>query len=310
MSTPVSISVVSPVYRAEFIICELVQRLETVLSGMGLPFEIILIEDGSPDNSWQKISEICTQKPFVKGISLSRNFGQHNAITAGLDNAKGEWVIVMDCDLQDVPEEIPNLYNKAQEGYDIVFARRAKRQDAFLKRISSNIFYIIFSYLSGVKQDGSIAQYGIYNRKVINAINSLREPMRSFSPMVRWVGFSTTAIDVVHNQRFEGKTSYNWSRLINLALDIIITYSDKPLKLIIKLGLSVTILSFLYTIFIVSKYLTGGIKVLGFTSLIVTICFFSGLILLTLGVLGLYISKIFDGIKNRPLYIVNKTLNK
>lgn len=310
MENKIHISIVSPVYKAENIIYELVQRLEKVLSGMHLTFEIILVEDGSPDNSWQKISEICTQKPFVKGISLSRNFGQHNAITAGLDNAQGEWVIVMDCDLQDVPEEIPNLYNKAQEGYDIVFARRAKRQDSFFKRISSNVFYALFSYLSGVSQDGSIAQYGIYNRKVINAINSLREPMRSFSPMARWVGFSTTAIDVVHNKRFEGKTSYNWSKLINLALDIIITYSDKPLKLIIKLGLSVTLLSFLYTIFITSKYLAGGIKVLGFTSLIVTICFFSGLIIMTLGVLGLYMSKIFDGVKNRPLYIINKKLNK
>ena len=205
MENKIHISIVSPVYKAENIICELVQRLETVLFGMGLPFEIILIEDGSPDNSWQKISEICVQKPFVKGISLSRNFGQHYAITAGLDAAQGEWVVVMDCDLQDQPEEIPNLYKKAQEGYDIVCARRTDRKDSFLKKAFSRAFWNTLSYLTGNKIDHTVANFGIYHKNVVGAIGTLRESIRFFPSMVTWVGFKKTSINVEHAERFSGR---------------------------------------------------------------------------------------------------------
>jgi dolichol-phosphate mannosyltransferase len=141
------------------------------------------------DNSWAKICEESAKDPRVVGIKLSKNFGQHHAITAGLDYAKGEWIVVMDCDLQDQPEEIVSLYNKAKEGYDIVLAQRVQRQDTLRKRMGSKLFYSLFSYLSGIKQDGSVANFGIYHAKVIRAITQLREPMRAFAPMVHWVGF-------------------------------------------------------------------------------------------------------------------------
>ncbi len=300
------ISVVSPVYRAENIVSELVSRLKAELSKITNDFEIILVEDCGPDNSWEKVLVETQNDTRVKGIKLSKNFGQHHAITAGLDASKGEWVVVMDCDLQDRPEEIINLYNEAQKGFDIVFARRVERQDSFVKTITSRLFYKVFSYLSGIEQDGTIANFGIYSRKVINSINSMRESMRAFSPMARWVGFNKAAIDVKHSERFEGKTSYNWNKLINLALDIAIAYSDKPLKLTIKLGFSIAFLSLIYAIYNVLAYLTGIITVSGYASLIVSIWFLSGLIIFILGIVGLYVGKTFEGMKQRPIYLIDK----
>jgi dolichol-phosphate mannosyltransferase len=301
------ISIVIPVYRAEQIMDELVTRLTRSLSAITSSYEIILVEDGGPDKSWDKIVENAQKHPQIKGILLSRNFGQHHAITAGLDASKGNWVVVMDCDLQDQPEEIAGLYAKAKEGYDIVFARRAQRQDAFFKRMSSKVFYGVFAYLSGIPQDNSIANFGIYSRKVIDTINTMREPMRAFAPMARWVGFNRTAIDVTHAERFAGESSYSWSKLFNLALDFAMAYSDKPLKLTIKLGISISILAVLYTLYNIVLYNMGIITLTGYTSLIVSIWFLSGLIIFTLGIIGLYIGKMFEGIKNRPLYIIDKT---
>lgn len=300
------ISVISPVYKAEKIVDELVNRLTIALSNITNDYEIILVEDGGPDLSWAKIEQNAVKDQRVKGIRLSRNFGQHHAITAGLDYSKGEWIIVMDCDLQDKPEEIIQLFTEAQKGFDIVFARRIVRHDSFIKRKNSQLFYSLFSYLSGIKQDGTIANFGIYNRKVIDAINTMREPMRAFSPMARWVGFTKTSIEVEHGKRFEGKSSYNWEKLINLALDVAVSYSDKPLKLVIGVGFWISFLSVLYAIYNLIAYYTGIIKVSGYTSLIVSIWFLSGFIIFIIGIVGLYIVKIFEGIKKRPLYLIDK----
>lgn len=300
------ISIVSPVYRAELIVDELVRRIKLALDPLTQDYEIILVEDCGPDNSWNKIVENARLDHRVKGIKLSRNFGQHHAITAGLDHCSGDWVVVMDCDLQDRPEEIIPLYEKAMEGYDIVFARRVNRMDGFFKKLTSRLFYKAFSYLSGVPQDGTIANFGIYSRKVVLAINSMREPMRAFSPMARWVGFSKTAIDVKHDERFAGTSSYNWPRLINLALDIALAYSDKPLRMVIKTGFVISSLAILYALLNLYLYFSGAILVSGFASLIISIWFLSGLIIFILGIVGLYIGKTFDGIKNRPLYLVDK----
>jgi dolichol-phosphate mannosyltransferase len=188
-----------------------------------------------------------------------------------LDYCTGNWIIVLDCDLQDLPEEIEKLYKKAKDGYDIVFARRTIRQDSFTKKISSRLFYIVYSYLSGIKQDGSIANFGIYSKKVINSINDMREPMRGFSPMARWVGFNKTTLPVVHGERYEGKSTYNWSKLINLALEISIAYSDKPLKLVVKTGLIISLFSFLFALYNIFGYYTGRIEVIGYASLITSI---------------------------------------
>ena len=239
------ISVVSPVYRAEKIVAELVRQLHENLATITDNFEIILVNDASPDNSWETIAAECTKDYRVKGINLSRNFGQHYAITAGLHYAKGEWIVVMDCDLQDRPDEIPNLYRKALEGWDLILAQRINRQDFFLKRWFSTIFYAIFSYLTDTKQDPTIANFGIYKYKVIRSVLKMKDSIRYFPTMIQWVGFRKYYLPVQHAKRYAGKTNYNFRSLMRLAVNNIISFSDKPLRLITKIGFFISIFSFL-----------------------------------------------------------------
>lgn len=309
MNSKVHISIVSPVYRAANIVDELVTQIITNVSPITDDFEIILVNDASPDDSWTKITEQCVKDKRVKGINLSRNFGQHYAITAGLSYTTGEWVIVMDCDLQDRPDEIPNLYRKAQEGWDSVFAQRTERKHSFLKKLFSKMFYQLFSYLTETKQDPTVANFGIYNRCVVDAILSMKDQIRFFPTMVQWVGFRKYYLPVEHAARFEGKSTYNIKGLMNLALNTVISFSDKPLRITVKVGFLITILSFIVSLGYFGLYLTGNIHVLGFTTLILSLWFLSGCIMLILGVLGLYIGKMFEKVKQRPTFIVQNTSN-
>ncbi len=303
------ISVVSPVYRAENIIEELVFQVKEKLLSITENFEIILVNDSSPDNSWPKITIECEKDIRIKGIDLSRNFGQHYAISAGLKYAKGEWIVVMDCDLQDRPDEIPRLYKKAIEGWEIVQAKRTNRKDHFTKRLSSNLFHRVFSFLSGIDSDHSIANFGIYQFKVINEYNRRIEVARSFPSLISQLGFNKTTVDVIHSERFEGQTTYSFSKLINLSLDVILSNSNKPLKLTVKLGFFISFLSFLLASYNIFANFAGMIKVEGFTSTIFSIWFVGGLILLVLGVIGLYVGKIFEQVKARQLFIVKEIIN-
>lgn len=302
------ISVVVPVYGALDDLPELVARVQAALEKITDHFEILLIDDCGPGDAWCEISKLKEKHGCIRGIRLSRNFGQHYAITAGLDHVSGEWVIIMDCDLQDVPEEIPNLYRKAQEGYDIVLASRANRQDTFFKRSSSKAFYQILSYLTGVKYDSSVANYGIYHHKVINSIVSMRESVRYFPAMVKWVGFRCTSIKVKHAAREAGKSSYNVSRLLRLALDIILAFSDKPIRLTVILGVVISFTSLIFALITMIRYFLGEILVVGYASLIVSIWFLAGVIIAILGVIGLYLGKTFEGVKNRPIYIIDEVI--
>lgn len=284
----------------------MVTRIVDSLNPLNQSFEIILVDDACPEGSWEKIVELEAIYPSILGLKLSRNFGQHYAITAGLDHAVGEWVVVMDCDLQDRPEEIPSLYTEAKKGFDVVLARRESRQDSFLKKLGSKLFYRTLAYLTGSKQDESIANFGIYHRKVIDQVIGMRESIRYFPTMVKWVGFRQTAIPVIH-QANEGRTSaYNVKKRFNLALDIMLAYSDKPVRLTVKLGVIVALTGFLFAVFTLIRYWSGDIIVAGYASLIISLWFLSGLILITLGVVGLYIGKTFEGVKKRPIYILEK----
>lgn len=301
------ISVVIPIYHCETCIDELYRRLKVSIERITDNFEIIMVDDCGDAFSWDQIVTIAHRDDRVKGIKLSRNFGQHRAITAGLDFSTGEWIVVMDCDLQDQPEEIQKLYCKAKEGFDIVFGRRHNRQDRILKRLGSSLFYRILSYMTDTKQDGSIANFGIYHRKAIDSIKSMRESLRYFPVMIRWVGFNHTAINIEHAERYSGQSSYSFKKLANLALDVILAFSDKPLRLTIKLGFSISAISFFCALYIILRVLFGIERVEGWSSLIVSVWFLSGLIIFTLGLVGVYIGKIFDNTKKRPLYIVDKT---
>ena len=305
----IKLSIVSPVYRAEKMVHMLVERVVKSVTTITEDYEIILVNDASPDASWQMIEHECALNKKVKGLNLTRNFGQHYAITAGLHYAKGEWVVVMDCDLQDRPEEIPALYQKALEGYDSVFAQRVQREDHWLKRLSSKVFYAVFGYLTDTKQDSSVANFGIYNRSVIHSILQMGDHFRYFPTMVQWVGFRKGYLPVEHCERMEGRSTYNWSRLIHLALDTTIAFSDKPMRLMVKFGAWVTIVSLIIGFAYLVKYLLGDIEVAGFTTLIVSLWIIAGIIISLLGVLGLYMGKMFDTVKNRPTFIIDKALN-
>lgn len=301
------ISIVTPVYGCCKSINNLYERLNKSLSTITENFEIIMINDSSPDNAWEAIKELAQKDDRVKGINLSRNFGQHKAITAGLDYAKGDWIVVMDCDLQDQPEEIIKLYNKAIEGYDIVFGRRAERKDSFLKKLSSTLFYKVYDYFTESKIDNTIANFSIISKKVLDNLNKLKEQNRSYPLFVNWVGFKRTEINIEHSQREEGKSSYTFTKLMNLAIDSIVSQSNKPLKLSIKFGFIVAFLSLFYGIVLILKYFIFSIPIEGWTSVMVSIYFIGGLLFANMGILGLYIGKIFDETKNRPIYIVQET---
>ena len=305
----IKLSIVSPVYRAEKMVHMLVERIVKSVTTITEDFEIILVNDASPDASWSVIEHECAQNKRVKGINLSRNFGQHYAITAGLHYAKGEWVVVMDCDLQDRPEEIPALYQKALEGYDIVYARRKQRQDKWLKRTTSRMFNAVLNWLSGLKKDKEVANFGIYNRKVIAEYIKIPEYARSFGSLIRYLGFRTTAIDVQHALRAEGKSSYTLHRMLKLTFDVIISNSNKPLRMAVGLGFGMSVLSFLLALYNVVARMVGIISFPGYTTTVFSIWFVGGLMLFVMGVLGLYIGKIFDQVKGRPIYIVRNTIN-
>ncbi|NVJ86789.1 MAG: glycosyltransferase family 2 protein [Algoriphagus sp.] len=303
------ISIVIPVYFGDETLGELTLRIHQVMDQMGKSFELILVDDDSPDQSWSRIEQLAREYPSLKGIKLSRNFGQHYAITAGLDQAKGEWMVVMDCDLQDSPEDIPWLYQKAQEGFDVVLGRRINRQDSFFRKLGSKLFYRTLSYLTGSEQDETVANFGMYHRRVIQEVINMRESIRYFPTMIKWVGFRQIAIPVTHQGNSERKSSYHPKKLFNLALDIMLAYSDKPIRMTVKLGVLIALTGFLFALYTLIRYWQGEIIVAGYASLIISIWVLAGIVLITLGMVGLYVGKTFEGVKGRPIYIIEKKVN-
>jgi dolichol-phosphate mannosyltransferase len=298
------ISVVVPVFRGEATVVELVRRLKAALAAVSARHEIILVDDGSPDGAWEKITGLARRCPGVVGVRLSRNFGQHYAITAGLQRARGEWVVVMDGDLQDRPEEIPALWEKAREGYDLVLARRKSRQDGWGKRVGSRLFYGLLGYLTGQPQDPAVANFGIYHRRVIRAVNAMPESIRYFPTMVRWVGFRAGSLDVAHAARSHGASNYSLRRLCGLATDICLVNSDKPLRLVVGLGFMVSAGGFLAALHMLWTFWHGRVQILGYASLIVSVWVLSGILILIVGMVGLYVGKTFEGTKRRPSFVV------
>ncbi len=299
------ISVVIPVYRAENCLDELYRRLKAALEPITADFELVLVEDCGGDRSWPLIAGLAKRDARVKGIQFSRNFGQHCGITAGLDHCDGDWVVVMDCDLQDRPEEIPRLYAKACEGHEIVVARRGKRSDPALKRLSSWLYYRTFSWLADMDYDPQAGNYRILSRKVIRNYRNMRERSRFFGSLINWMGFPAASIDVQHDERFDGSSTYTFSKLWQLGAETIIAYSDKPLRLAIRLGFFIATCAFLYGLYILFLALFHGSPVTGWSSLIVSIYFMGGVTIAILGIIGIYLGKTYDETKRRPLYVIN-----
>lgn len=303
------ISIVVPVYRAEDCLRELYSRLVAVMGSISPNFELILVDDASPDRSWSVLKDLAEEDPRVKAVRMSRNFGQHYAITAGLDRACGDWVIVMDCDLQDRPEEIAALYQKAKEGYDAVFARRINRKDSWGKRLRSHLFARLMGWLIGAPFDGSLSNFSISSKRAVEAFRAYRERDRAFYLILRDIGYPLACLDVEHGARYAGETSYTWSKLFRFAAQVVVSSSTRPLHLSIRLGGVISSLSFLYAVYLVARYFLRDVGVPGWTSLAVLISFFFGLLFMQLGITGLYLGKTFEETKHRPLYHVSESRN-
>ena len=303
------ISVVIPIYECSAFLMELYERLATEIEKVTADFEIIMIEDYGGDDSWKIIEDLSKIDKRVKGIQFSRNFGQHYGITAGLDHCRGDWVVIMDGDLQDRPEEIPSLYAKAQEGFDVVLARRVRRKDPFLQKTYSRLFNMIFVYLSGMNYDPQVGNFRIISDKVVKNFQDMREQLRFFGGLISWIGYPTAYIDIEHDRRISGKSSYTFKKRWKLASEAIIAYSDKPLRIAIQFGFIMSFLAFCYGAYIIYRAIFQDVTLIGWSSLIVSLYFIGGLIIAILGIIGIYLGKTFDEVKKRPLYVIKEKIN-
>jgi glycosyltransferase involved in cell wall biosynthesis len=304
------ISIITPCYGSPKALGELLQRTTATMAKIGVPFEMILVDDRCPMDSWSVIMKLARESDNVVGVRLSRNFGQHPAIYAGLSIAKGEWIVVMDCDLQDQPEEIESMYRHALTGYDAVRGRRSQRQDNFLRRLVSERFYAVLTFLTGVKHSAEIANFGIYHRKVIDGILSWNEDHRYFPAAVQWIGFNVSDISVAHATRKHGKSAYNFSKLLRLALSIIVSFSDKPLRMMVQAGVVIAILSFVISVAYLAVALAGGFEVPGWASIMISLWFMSGCLIFAIGFVGIYVGQVMREAKGRPNYVVDVVLRK
>lgn len=306
------VSIISPVYKSEESLVELVDAIKSQFtSGYKHSYEVILVNDGSPDNSWNIIQEICQKNKNVRGVNLSRNFGQHMAITAGVEKAKGDFLIVIDCDLQYDPAYIPILIEELEKGNDIVFTYIKKREHNFFKNISANLFNKVFNYLVENKDynsDKSVGTFSAINRKVANAYLNFNDYQRHYLMVLRWLGFNRTYIEIVHKSRKYGKSSYNFKKLLDHAIAGITSQSNKLLLLNVLIGFIISFLSFIALFVIIILYFLIGFQS-GWASLAALLLFSTGIILVSIGTVGIYVGKTFDQAKNRPKYIIDEILN-
>ena len=303
------ISVVSPVYGCRSCLEELVDRIAVTLGTRYAPFEVVLVDDASPDHSWSRIVELGVDRPWLRGLRLSRNFGQHAAIMAGLQAAKGGIVVVMDCDLQDRPEEIPRLITAIEAGAEVALAQRVDRSDGLLKRLGSWGFYKVLGWLTDTSYDHSTANFGAYSRKVINVLDAMPEADRFFPLMVKWTGYRPIEVNVEHSPRRDGKSSYSFLKLMKLALKTTISYSDKPLRLVVSAGLVFSAFAMLVVAYAIYRYVDGDIEVAGYTGIIASIWLVGSVVLSSIGVVGLYIGRLFNDSKRRPNFVISETTN-
>lgn len=298
------ISVVVPSYGCLDCLETLCARLDRVLRGLVETYEIVIVDDRSPDNSWQLVERLAQQYPVVRGVRLSRNFGQQIAITAGLGAARGNFVVVMDCDLQDPPERIPDLYAEIQKGYDLVMARRISRSHSPFRVLGAKLYFALLSRMTGARIDGSYGAFSMLSRKVVDAFLRFRERERHYVLILRWLGFNVGTVEYEHEERHAGRSSYDFVRLLRHALGGVFFHSGIVLTWIMHAGLFFTSCSFLLGGYFIFRHLTST-SLPGWTSLVVAILFSTGLILASIGAVGLYVSRIFEMSKDRPIYIVD-----
>lgn len=307
MTTLPELSIVLPVFNEAENIPVLYGRLVGVLENEKLDFEIIFVDDGSSDGSAEKLAALEVSDSRVRIIGLARNFGHQIAITAGLDFARGNAVAVMDADLQDPPEALPDFLRKWREGYDVIYAVRERRKEGWLKRTSYAAFYRVLRQVSNIDIPLDAGDFCMMDRRVVDLLKSMPERNRFVRGIRSWVGLKQIGVPVERQARFSGISKYTFGRLLLLALDGLISFSYVPLRLITFLGMGVSILAIALAIFFFVKKLLFGLDPPGFATLTVSIFFLAGIQLVTLGVIGEYVGRIFEEAKRRPLYILRST---
>jgi dolichol-phosphate mannosyltransferase len=303
------LSIVTSVYRAAECLHELHRRLTEVLPTVTPRYEIVIVDDGSPDNAWEVMSELAGKDAHVRCVKLARNFGHHYAISAGIDHARGRRLVVMDSDLEDRPEEIPALYAKAEAGFDVVFGRRMQRTHGAIKRFFARSFYRVFAYLYDGPVDPTVGNFSVISDRVATNFRRYRERNRAYGLFVAWLGFKTGYVDITHGTRFAGSSAYTLRRQVRFAIESIVSQSNKPLMITAQLGFVIAACSVAYGVFLITRFAIWATPVEGWTSIMVSLYFLGGLILMSLGIVGVYLGKVFDETKGRPLYVVETTLN-
>jgi polyisoprenyl-phosphate glycosyltransferase len=308
-STATELSVVVAVYSCVECLPALHERLVRTLEQLVASFEVVFVDDGSPDGAWDVIARIAAEDARVRAVRLSRNFGQHAAITAGLAETQGRRIVVMDCDLQDPPEEIPRLYERALAGYDIVFARRKWRRDSIFRRTAARAYFRLLNRLAQARIDGEYGTFSIISRPVRDAYLSIGDRGRHYLFILYWLGFEQAAVDVPHAPRAAGQSSYTFGKLVGHAFEGLFFQTTVLLRWIVYFGFLVALGCVLLAGVFAAIFVLGNPPP-GWTSLAVIILVIGGFIIMSTGVTGLYIGKIFEQVKGRPLYVVQETLNK
>ncbi len=302
-------SVVVPLYNEELVIAETHKRLSAVMQGTNEEYEIIYVNDGSRDKTPELAKEIMQKDKNVCLINFSRNFGHQTAITAGMDNARGQAIVVIDADLQDPPEVILDMIAKWKEGFDVVYGRRSVREgETVFKKVTAKVFYRFLSSLTDIDIPTDTGDFRLIDRKVCDALKSVKEKNRYIRGLISWLGFKQTDVTYVRKERFAGTTKYPLKKMLKFAGDAITSFSYKPLKLAAYMGYAISIASFLYLIYVIIRKLTIGDFDSGWASIVAISLFFNGVVLIVLGIMGEYIGRIYDECKNRPLYVIAEKL--
>ncbi len=306
------ISLVIPVYNEAASLPACHSKTKDILNRLADKHEIIFINDGSTDNSLEIIKKLSEKDTAVKYIDLSRNFGQQVAISAGLEHARGQYVVIMDADLQDPPEIMIDMYNKLDEGYDVVYGKRKRRKgESILKRLTAKMFYRLLTRMTNVKIPVDAGDFRMMNRQVVNELNKMPERDRFIRGQVAWVGFRQTEIVYERAGRQKGRSSYSYKKMVRFALDGLTSFSDFPLRFATWLGFFFSLVSFVMIIWALYQRLIAHSFVQGWTSLIISVLFLGGIQLITIGIIGEYISRIGSNVRRRPKYVVKeKNVNK
>jgi dolichol-phosphate mannosyltransferase len=305
MKRNVRYTIIIPVYNEEAVIQESYRRLTRVMESTGEPYELLFINDGSHDKTAELIEALAEKDECIKLLDFSRNFGHQIAITAGMDYARGDAIVIIDADLQDPPEIIPQMIAKWKEGYEVVYARRSQRKgETLFKKWTAACFYRLLGWLAEVNIPLDTGDFRLMDRKVCDAMQSIREKNRFVRGLVSWVGFRQTAIEYVREERYAGETKYPLKKMLRFSIDGITSFSYKPLKLATYLGMVVSSVSFVFLLVSLGEKLFTTSTTAGWSSLVACLILLNGMMLILFGILGEYIGRIYDETKNRPLYIL------